>query len=292
MLPLINPIIQTLFLFNNVRLIDNPREENPMKFDHVLVPIDASVLSEVAVGLAIDSAGLFATNLRFVYVSDVSKYNEFGSIDPEMNALKMKTEGKLALENAAKRAEKAGIPHETQLIEGIPWQILSEMTKEMDMVIMGVTGKGGIGSGRVGSTAEKVIENSHCPVLTIRSGSRKIEDILLPVDSENMAAIDIAIETCRRVNGKVTVLSVRGKNGEVESLVENVAEKIRSAGLNVETKIMDGRPADVISSLSGMYDLVIMGTHGRQGMKKVLKGSVAEQVMVNSSCPVTIVRDQ
>jgi nucleotide-binding universal stress UspA family protein len=34
-----------------------------------------------------------------------------------------------------------------------------------------------------------------------------------------------------------------------------------------------------------------MGTEGRSGLKKILNGSVAERVMTNASCPVTIVRD-
>ena len=208
-----------------------------------------------------------------------------------MTALKMKTEGKLALENAAHQAEHAEIPYDTQLIEGIPWQVISDMSKEKDMIIMGVTGKGGIAAGRVGSTAEKVIESSFCPILTIKSGSRKIEDILLPVSNEHMAAIDIAIETAKRINGKVTVMAVKGKLGNPEDLVNKVAAKVSEAGVQVDTKIVDGKPVDAIVSLSGMYDLVIMGTEGRKGFKKILNGSVAEHVMTGASCPVTIVRD-
>lgn len=262
-----------------------------MKFDNVLVPIDSSTLSEVAVDLAVHSAGVFATHLTFVYVSDVSKYNEFGSIDANMTALRMKTEGKLALESAGHLADQAEIPYDTQLIEGIPWQVISDMSKEKDMIIMGVTGQGGITAGRVGSTAQKVIENSFCPVLTIKSGSRKIEDILLPVSNEHMAAIDIAIETAKRIDGKVTVTAVKGKLGDPEDLVNKVAAKISEAGVKVDTKIATGNPVDAIVGASGMYDLVIMGTEGRKGLKKILNGSVAEHVMVNAACPVTIVRD-
>ena len=52
-----------------------------MKFDNVLVPIDGSSLSEVAVDLAVHSAGVFASHITFVYVVDVTEYNRFGSID-------------------------------------------------------------------------------------------------------------------------------------------------------------------------------------------------------------------
>ncbi len=265
-----------------------------MKFDRVMVPIDSSTMSEVAVDLAITSAGVFATHLSFVYVVDVTEYNKFGTVDSTMAAFKLKTEGKMALDLAAEKAEKAKLDYECIMIEGVPWEELARMTKEQDMVIMGVTGKTGIGHGaRIGSTAAKLIENSYCPVLTLKSGSRKLETILLPVSDKNMAAIDVAIETAKRVDGSITVFAVKGgKLSNPEALVKEVADKCYEAGVKVDTKIGTGNPADAIAGQSGMYDLVIMGTAGRQGLKKILGGgSVAEMVVIHSSCPVTIVRD-
>jgi len=262
-----------------------------MKFDNVMVPVDGSTLSEVAVDLAIHSGGVFATHLTFLFVVDLVECNKFGNVDPMMEAFKMKAEGKFCLERAAKLAEKAGIPYDTIMEEGNPWEIITEMSKEKDMMIMGVTGKSGMGSGRVGHTAEKVIENSYCPVLTIRSGSRKLETILLPVSNKNMGAIDIAIETCKKINGTLTVFSVRSKNYDANELVKEVSEKCSEAGINVLAEVGEGDVVEAIVSKSGMYDLVIMGTEGRSGLKKILNGSVAERVMTNASCPVTIVRD-
>jgi len=262
-----------------------------MKFDNVLVPIDGSSLSEVAVDLALHSAGTFASHITFVYVVDVTEYNRFGSIDGgAMISFRMQTEGKMFLENAAGAAKAAGLEVDTKLIEGVPHQVLSELSKSHDMIIMGVTGKSG-GYGRVGGTAEKVIENAYCPVLTLKSGSKRIEEVLLPVTNKNDAAIDLAIETVKRINGKLTVYSVKSKDFDAESLVQTVAQQCSEAGINVVTEIGVGNPADLIIGKSGMYDLIIMGTEGRQGLKKILGGSVAEKVMLHASCPVTIIRE-
>ena len=262
-----------------------------MKFDNVLVPIDGSTLSEVAVELAVHSAGTFASHITFVYVVDVTEYNRFGSIDGgAMISFRMQTEGKMFLENAAGMAKAAGLDVDTKLIEGVPHQVLSDLSKEHDMLIMGVTGKTG-GYGRVGGTAEKVIENAYCPVLTLKSGSSKIEDVLLPVSNKNNAAIDVAIETVKRINGKLTVFSVKSKDFDAESLVKEVADKCAAEGINVATEIGVGNPAELIIGKSGKYDLVVMGTEGRSGFKKILNGSVAEKVMLHASCPVTIVRE-
>ncbi len=262
-----------------------------MKFDNVLVPIDGSMISEVAVDLAIHSAGSFATHLTFVYVVDVTELNQFGTIDGgAMESFKMRTEGKIFLDSAGKKATAAGVPFDTKLVEGVPWQVLCELSKDQDMIIMGVVGKSGARFGKIGSTAEKVVENAFCPILTLKSGSRQIKDILLPVNNQNMAAIDVAIETAKRVNGHITVFSVKGKD-DPQPLMEAVAAKISEAGVDVSTQMSTGKPEDAIVGQSGMYDLVIMGTEGRSGLKKILNGSVAEKVMVNASCPVTIVRD-
>jgi len=263
-----------------------------MKFDKILVPIDGSPLSEVAVDLALHSAGTFASHVTFVYVVDVTEYNRFGSIDGgAMISFRMQTEGKMFLENAAKMAEKAGLEVETKLIEGVPANVLSELSKDVDMIIMGVTGKGGAGYGHVGRTAAKVIENSYCPVLTLKSGSHRLENVLLPVVSSHEAAIDLAIETVKRINGKLTVFAVKSKDFDAESVVQQVADKCSAAGINVGTEIAMGDPADAIITKSGLFDLVIMGTEGRQGLKKILNGSVAEKVMLNAACPVTIIRE-
>ena len=61
-----------------------------------------------------------------------------------------------------------------------------------------------------------------------------------------------------------------------------------SASVEVET----GRPAEVLvaRAKSGKFDVVVMGTHGRSGMSRLLLGSVAESVLRRAPCPVVTVR--
>lgn len=53
-----------------------------------------------------------------------------------------------------------------------------------------------------------------------------------------------------------------------------------------------GKPAERIleEASSGSYDLIVIGTHGRQGMKRYWMGSVAETVIRRSPCPVLTIR--
>ncbi len=51
-------------------------------------------------------------------------------------------------------------------------------------------------------------------------------------------------------------------------------------------------PAEALLELQNenRYDLIVMGSHGRKGVKRILMGSVSEQVMRNSDCPVLILK--
>jgi universal stress protein A len=61
----------------------------------------------------------------------------------------------------------------------------------------------------------------------------------------------------------------------------------------VATKLLYGVPWDAIARETREdpgYDLVVIGTHGRTGIRHVLLGSVAERVARHASCPVLLVR--
>lgn len=62
-------------------------------------------------------------------------------------------------------------------------------------------------------------------------------------------------------------------------------------GVHVETRLADGDEAAGILHLARelTVDLIVMGTHGRTGIRRLLMGSVAEQVMRRSACPVLTV---
>jgi nucleotide-binding universal stress UspA family protein len=63
-------------------------------------------------------------------------------------------------------------------------------------------------------------------------------------------------------------------------------------GSQFESRLREGNPAKVIlDTVVGSHcDLVVMGTHGRTGMGRLLMGSVAEEVLRNSACPVLVVK--
>ncbi|MGM0447371.1 MAG: universal stress protein [Methanobacteriota archaeon] len=77
-----------------------------------------------------------------------------------------------------------------------------------------------------------------------------------------------------------------------EAALETVCELAADRDVNVETAVVEGSPSrEIITHAEETgCDLVVMGTHGRGGIDRLLLGSVAEKVVRGSSVPVLTVR--
>lgn len=76
---------------------------------------------------------------------------------------------------------------------------------------------------------------------------------------------------------------------EPVSYVENTA---KNAGLEVESVLLEGHPAEEIINFSEKngIDLIIVGSLGKSGVERFLMGSVSEKVVKNAKVPVLVVR--
>lgn len=136
-------------------------------------------------------------------------------------------------------------------------------------------------------------------------------DVLVPVDGSDPAdaAIDHAVTHFPEAN--ITVLYVMDPvdgatawgpvTGEdwvsaaeerAESVLAEAYERAADAGIDVETASVIGRPSQAIVEYAEEHDMdqVVIGSHGRKGVARVLLGSVAETVVRRTPSPVTVVR--
>jgi nucleotide-binding universal stress UspA family protein len=76
-----------------------------------------------------------------------------------------------------------------------------------------------------------------------------------------------------------------------EALAAAVADALGDAsGLEVEQKLLEGDPGDVLVAESESAELVVVGSHGRTGLKAALLGSVSRHVASHAACPVVVVK--
>ena len=76
--------------------------------------------------------------------------------------------------------------------------------------------------------------------------------------------------------------------------LEKLAAPLRESGLRVSCSVSSDHPAGAIRALADHWpaDLIAMGTHGRRGIKHMLLGSVAEQIVRRAESPVLTVREK
>jgi nucleotide-binding universal stress UspA family protein len=137
------------------------------------------------------------------------------------------------------------------------------------------------------------------------------DEILVPTDGSKAAeqaiehAIDIAAQYGARVHalyvvdasaysaleaGSEVVMGALEEEGE--EAVEHVSEAASEADVDVETSVVAGAAYRTILDYADEHevDLIVMGTHGRQGLDRYLLGSVTERVVRSSDVPVMTVR--
>ncbi len=137
-----------------------------------------------------------------------------------------------------------------------------------------------------------------------------IKTIMCPIDfaEHGQAALNYAATLAESFGAKLHVVHVYddrvvyevGFGGavappvDVEQIKQELEKIVPEFGLqSVEHACLTGAPADAIVDFATAndVDLIVMGTHGRRGLSRILIGSVAEAVMRQASCPVITIRD-
>jgi len=97
------------------------------------------------------------------------------------------------------------------------------------------------------------------------------------------------IDTGRRGGAQTDTVDLR----EVaESVVQRAARDAMSKGVDVETHVYEGEPADVVLNIANQEhaDLIVVGSRGLTGIQRYLLGSVSTKISEHAHCSVMIVR--
>ncbi len=142
------------------------------------------------------------------------------------------------------------------------------------------------------------------------------QNILVPVDGSetSLSVVKHATDIAKAFNSKITVVQVMTldpyiaaeyiSNGQSNPLIERardfIEENIKTAkeaflaeGVQVETRLLEGENithtlAQAVNDLK--IDLVVLSSHGRTGLKKIIMGSVAQGLLTELQVPVLVVK--
>jgi len=131
-------------------------------YDHLLVPTDGSPTAEAAMAHAIDLAERYDADLSILHVIDARLYDT--SIESAVAPLR--EEGEDDVERLEAEASAAGIPVTTAVEVGRPAAHILTYVEDhdVDLVVMGTRGRGGLPRRLLGSVTSYVLAHSHVPV--------------------------------------------------------------------------------------------------------------------------------
>jgi nucleotide-binding universal stress UspA family protein len=167
-----------------------------------------------------------------------------------------------------------------------------------DLIIMGRHGYTGLTRLLMGSVTARVIGHSPCHVLVVPRGvPLSFERLLIASDGSPFsdAAWNEALSLAKTMGSALIGVVVAASDRDIPAAtgaVRNLEAAAEKQGIALDTMIPMGRPEEGIVKAAEFKQasLIIVGSHGRTGLKRLLMGSVAERVIGQAKCPVLVVK--
>ena len=291
----------------------------------ILTATDFSEYSKVALDICLGVARCMKTKLYVLHTIERFPHEYSHLLSSAAHA-----DMKQRLEEEAVEKIKAMIPAE--LLDGgdvipivrfgKPFLEIIQVAKEenVDLLAVGTHGRAGVDRVILGSVAERIVRKARCPVMIVR-GRKYVgfKRIIVPIDLSDCSriALEYAAATARAHKSKLIILHVyeesfiepyvNAANSEEEAdeiikEIERVNETkydeflktVDLNGVEYEKLLKNGIPDTYIveTAMEQQANLIVMGTHGRSGIRHILIGSTAEEVVRTVHCDIIIVKPE
>ena len=290
---------------------------------NIVVPIDFSKMSVQAIQIAKQLARRFGASIHLAHVRQSNYTGDF--VAPAFMTYEQVGE-QTALKELKEVASECGVSSATcDVLSGAPpYDEICRLAKTVpaDLIVMPTHGRTGLKHVFLGSTAERIVQHSSCPVLVTRGKTVKsrngsqagIKTILAPVDFSKCSreGLRYAIAFANEFGAKIILVhatylgyiysaegaplyDIPGLQKAAREIAErkmrNLLRSSNFGAVKFETAFTDGSPVIDICGFAKNHDvdLIITSTHGFTGFTHVLIGSIAEQVVRHAPCSVLVV---
>jgi nucleotide-binding universal stress UspA family protein len=275
--------------------------------NHIIVPIDFSEQSEIALGQSYNLARATDSSITLIHVIDEtllkSVYNLFSGHNTHEMLLRTGIEEKLK-ELAEEAKIKSGLIINYRIEKGKIYEQITRVADELkaDFIIMGTAGETTIKKKFIGSNSIRVINEAHCPVITIKGKEHRTgcSLIVLPLDfsRETKEKVVKCIEIATFFNSSVKVVSVINTNDEflinkLKRQLDQVVEFISSHQINATGEFLNGNdiPEEIINySEKAQADLIIIMTQQELEWTEYFIGTASQEIINSSNIPVCSIR--
>jgi nucleotide-binding universal stress UspA family protein len=293
----------------------------------LLVPLDRSSFAEQALPLALGIARRAHARLDLVEVHALYALEDrtagWAPFEPERDA-ERKQQEQLYLDATATWLTSVSpasvstgvLPGLAVLAETVADSILERARAgQADLIVMASHGRGPLGRFGAGGVADQLIRRAGVPVLLVRPAETApaifpgpaLEDILVPLDGSARAeqVLGPALDLARLMGARCTLLRVieprssphngapGGPPKEAAAYLERVAASVREQGVAAQARVVVARhvaEAILEEAAAQASDLIALATHGRGGLTRLLRGSVADQLVRAAASPVLVYR--
>jgi nucleotide-binding universal stress UspA family protein len=281
------------------------------KYRKILVAIDGSESSKNALHQAFKLANeekcwITVTSVVPPYEGEI----EILGVKDIRAALRKPCEDALAEVEAIAKTERMLV--KTVCEEGEVYERIVDLadSENCDVIVMGRRGLRRIERTLIGSVTARVIGHTQRDVLVVPNGTTVgWKTIVLATDGSKYSttATERAIAFAKSYGGELKVISVVDVPSEfyaeapqaVEALVRkakgfvaDVKKQAESAGVRAETFVGEAEAYQAINNLAQEQkaNMIVLGSHGRTGLRRLLMGSVTEAVIGHAPCPVLVVK--
>lgn len=217
-----------------------------------------------------------------------------------------------ALRDAEELARVERVLIKTVREEGETYERIVDLAdaENCDIIVMGRRGLKKIDRTLVGSVTARIIGHARQDVLVVPGGTTLgWKKILVGTDGSKYSgiAIDKAVDFAKAYGGALVVLSVVDVPtefyAEAPKAVEDMVRKAReytasvkkqaeAAGVKAESYVGEAEAWEAVVKLAQdqNVNMIVVGSHGRTGLRRLLMGSVTEKVIGHAPCPVLVVK--
>ena len=273
----------------------------------ILVPTDFSKPAKLATDVAIDIAKKVKAQVVLLHILEQPTSKSFNvtgevskaeSLEGKLFTMKLIEKAKSEFAKIAEAAESEGVKVTGQLRLGNPFHGMKTVINELDLdlVVMGTSGRSKLEEMLVGSNTEKVVRHAYCPVLTIQEkpSSTDFKNIVyatsMSIDEKSFSLIIKNIQEIYNATIHLVRINTPGNfqpDTPVKIFMGSFARKLqlKNYTLNIFNDLSEEE--GIIHFASSINaDLIGMATHGRTGFAHVMAGSFAENVVKHSKRPV------
>ncbi len=204
---------------------------------------------------------------------------------------------------------------ETTMLWGTPSEQLVGVSGRADLLILG-SDKTGVVAGFVSGTLPlRVVTHSACPVVVVPAGWTAGERGVVAgvsLEPSDFAVTDFAAREAERTHGELRLVHAlpippallsadliapvtrddvrESAEGALKVAVDDLL--VRYPRLSISAYTTDIRAAQALAVEATNADLVVVGTHGRGFLRRIVLGSVSHDLLLNTPCPVAVVHNR